>query len=160
MATSVANLVILCGEDNDALLACAHLLATHTDELRRLDYAEDWNIIAFPEACLHPKKQLLVGDSLVRKAVIEQEKLIVLTHSESILLRIMRRIRLRDIASKDILIVCVERRDNGDILSYAMPLNKNGEFIDGWHEGFFDQNSDEVFDRNDLESLKTPGYVL
>ena len=75
------------------------------------------------------------------------------THSEHILLRIMRRIRettlgtlpthLKGITPNDVAVVYID--NNGkDVIVRELRLNELGELIDDWPGGFFEEGLREV----------------
>ena len=76
------------------------------------------------------------------------------THSEHLLLRVMRRIRetisgklpkgLPSIRPEDVMVLFVEPVESRSII-HEMPLNKRGELIKEWPGGFFEEDFEELF---------------
>jgi len=107
-----------------------------------------------PEIHLHPKLQTELGDLLIYSAKNNGNTVLVETHSEHLLLRILRRIRettagtLKDsglaLTPKDVSILYIEAADRGSIV-YELRVDDQGEFIDKWPQGFFDERLAEIF---------------
>ncbi len=101
-------------------------------------------LIEQPEIHLHPRLQANLGD-LFLEAASSGTQVIAETHSESLLLRMQRRIRegSADPAKVKIIYVGVAQ----DVGSYTMeiPLDTSGEFTEEWPGGFFEERLDELF---------------
>ncbi|WP_324140220.1 AAA family ATPase [Cylindrospermopsis raciborskii] len=108
-----------------------------------------------PEIHLHPKLQAELGDVFIESALGEQKNTFILeTHSEHLLLRIMRRMRetynnelpegCLPIRPEDVSVLFVEADGEGSIVR-EMPLNKRGELVKAWPGGFFEEELDEIF---------------
>jgi hypothetical protein len=121
-----------------------------------------------PELHLHPTQQATLGDLFAsqtgrlsrwfepRVGVHSEERTIVIeTHSELLLLRMLRRIRETNASkipgdssaprlnSQDLRIYAVESDDEGTKFR-CLPISNSGDLIGGWPEGFFDERMDEV----------------
>lgn len=111
-------------------------------------------LIEQPEIHLHPKMQSELGDFFISSAKSKQKQFIIETHSEHLLLRIMRRIRetttgkLADqslaLTPEDVSVLYVESVD-GESIVREMPLNEYGELVVPWPGGFFEEGLREVF---------------
>lgn len=108
-----------------------------------------------PEIHLHPKLQAELGDVFIQSALGQQKNLFILeTHSEHLLLRIMRRMRQTfydelpegcpPVKPEDVSILFVDPDAKGSIV-IEMPLNKKGELKKAWPGGFFEEGLEEVF---------------
>ena len=108
-----------------------------------------------PEIYLHPKLQAELGDLFIESALGEQKNTFIIeTHSENLLLRIMRRMRqtfydelpegVPPIKPEDISLLFVNPDEDGSIVM-EMPLNKKGELKKSWPGGFFEEGLEEVF---------------
>jgi hypothetical protein len=108
-----------------------------------------------PEIHLHPKLQAELGDVFIESALGQQKNRFILeTHSEHLLLRIMRRMRetynnelpegIPPVTPEDISIVFVDPDTEGSIVM-EMPLNRKGELKRSWPGGFFEEGLEEVF---------------
>jgi predicted ATPase len=102
-----------------------------------------------PELHLHPAQQAELGDVFLESALGERKNTVLLeTHSEHLILRIMRRIRETHagtlpkggtpVTAKDVSILFVER-DGARCIVREMPLNERGELVKAWPGGFFEE---------------------
>ncbi len=120
-------------------------------------YANKGDVIAIeqPEIHLHPALQAELGDVFIQSALGEQKNTFIIeTHSEHLLLRIMR--RMRETASNkitqdgfkitpdDVVVLFVEPDGTKSIVR-EMPLNEKGELVKAWPGGFFEEGLREVF---------------
>lgn len=112
-------------------------------------------LVEQPEVHVHPAVQVGLGDLLLDGARREGQRRITLveTHSEHLLLRVMRRMRethegtvpegLRPVAPADVSVVLVEK-DGERSITRKMPLNERGELVKAWPGGFFEEGLQEV----------------
>lgn len=112
-------------------------------------------IIEQPELHLHPALQAELGDLFINAALGEQKnRFIIETHSEHLLLRLMRRMRetakgdLKNpalaIRPDDLMVLYVEPGTSGSIVR-EMHLNEVGDLVKAWPGGFFEEGLKEVF---------------
>lgn len=107
-----------------------------------------------PEIHLHPALQAELGDVFIESALGERKNTFILeTHSEHLILRLMRRMRetyngketgLPPIAPHDIAVLYVEPNGTHSIVR-EMPLNELGELVKSWPGGFFEEGLREQF---------------
>jgi hypothetical protein len=108
-----------------------------------------------PEIHLHPALQAELGDVFIESALRESRNTFLIeTHSEHLLLRIMRRIRetsagelppgLPEIRPDDVMVLFVEP-DGSQSIVREMPLNERGELVKAWPGGFFEEGLREIF---------------
>ena len=97
-----------------------------------------------PEVHVHPKLQADLGD-LLAHAIKEprQNRFIVETHSEHLILRLQRLIREERIKPEDISVIYVSRRPEG-AKAERLRLDEDGDFIDDWPKGFFPERLREL----------------
>jgi len=120
-------------------------------------YAAKNQIIAIeqPEIHLHPALQADLGDVFLQSALGEnRNRFLIETHSEHLLLRIMRRMRqtadgelpegIPKIQPKDVMVLFVEPDGPRSIIR-EMPLNEYGDLVKAWPGGFFEEGLREVF---------------
>jgi hypothetical protein len=120
-------------------------------------YADRGQIVAIeqPEIHLHAELQAEMGDVFIQSALGENQNTFLLeTHSEHLILRIMRRIReTRDgklppgfpqVTEKDVSILFVQP-DGPRSIVREMPLNERGELVKAWPGGFFEESYRELF---------------
>lgn len=108
-----------------------------------------------PELHVHPALQTGLGDLFIEAASQGRKRrtLLVETHSEHLLLRVMRRMRethegtvpegVRPVFPGDVSIVLVEK-DGDRSITRKMPLNERGELVKAWPGGFFEEGLREV----------------
>lgn len=117
-------------------------------------------IIEQPELRLHPAIQVRLGDLFIHTAQSEKDyvnsrkSLLIETHSEHIVLRILRRIRETTenelppgtigLRPEDLSVIYVDKTEEGVQLR-NLRVDEEGEFIDRWPKGFFDERTDELF---------------
>ena len=120
-------------------------------------YASRNQIIAIeqPEIHLHPALQADLGDVFIQSALGESKnRFLIETHSEHLLLRVMRRMRetasgdlpkrVPEVTPKDVCVLFVEPDGSRSIIR-EMPLNDSGELVKAWPGGFFEEGLREIF---------------
>ncbi len=115
-------------------------------------------IVEQPELHLHPALQSEIADAFAICALGKPEEplynnFVLETHSEHILLRLMRRIRestngtlpshIPKLTPKDIAVLYVEPRGTYSVVR-ELRLNDQGELIDDWPGGFFEEGLREL----------------
>lgn len=113
-----------------------------------------------PELHIHPAMQVAMGDLFIESAIADvgqsvgAKAFLIETHSEHILLRLLRRIRETNenelppgapsMTPDDLAVIYVQTEDEG--VSFAeLRVDEEGEFIDRWPRGFFEERSRELF---------------
>lgn len=110
-------------------------------------YGSEGKLIAMeqPEIHLHPALQAELGDVFIEAALGERRNTFILeTHSEHLILRLMRRIREGKISPDDIGVVFVEPLTHGSRF-VELRIDEEGDFIDEWPGGFFEESFNEKF---------------
>lgn len=109
-----------------------------------------------PELHIHPKMQVELGDVLIDRAQMGMP-LFIESHSEHILLRLLRRIRQttndevpperKQLYPENLSILYVNppKDNNQSPQIYKLRVDKDGEFKDRWPEGFFAERAQELF---------------
>jgi ABC-type ATPase involved in cell division len=107
-----------------------------------------------PELHIHPALQVKLGDLFISRIRESRALFILETHSEHLLLRIMRRMRetaegrlpegIPAVNPDDVVVLYVER-DGPRTIVREMPLNERGELVKAWPGGFFEEGLREVF---------------
>ncbi|MEY4749067.1 MAG: hypothetical protein RIQ60_1281 [Pseudomonadota bacterium] len=108
-----------------------------------------------PEIHLHPAAQCEVGDAIVRAFNLGHFSIIE-THSEHVLLRILRRIREtsagkvqdRELACQPeaVAVLYFDPQEDGSTQVHQLRVTRGGDFMDRWPAGFFEERSRELFD--------------
>ena len=117
-------------------------------------------VIEQPELHIHPAIQVRLGDLFIYTAqyrknhVNSGKSLFIETHSEHIILRMLRRIRETTenelppgtigLKPDDLSVIYVDKTEEGVQLR-NLRVDEEGEFIDRWPKGFFDERTDELF---------------
>ena len=111
-------------------------------------------LIEQPEIHLHPAHQAELGDMFIRSAKERGNTFLLETHSEHLLLRIMRRMRETSMGKlsegaiavrpEDVMVLFVES-DGSQSIVREMPLNESGELVKAWPGGFFEEGLREIF---------------
>lgn len=99
-----------------------------------------------PELHLHPRLQGNLAELLVEatKASGAGNQIIAETHSEHILLRIQRLIRQEQLLPQDVSVLYVDQDERGAASVQRVRLGDQGEFLDPWPTGFFDDSLEDV----------------
>jgi hypothetical protein len=98
-----------------------------------------------PELHLHPAMQANLGELLANTVKDHPaSQLIVETHSEHVVLRLMRLVREGKIDHELVQILYVDQDEEGKSYVTELPLDKYGEFTVDWPNGFFDERLNEL----------------
>jgi hypothetical protein len=115
-------------------------------------------LIQQPELHLHPRLQSQLGEAIIRAVENKQEYkafTLIETHSEHILLKVMRLIRNANLRTNESLsIISFERVSilyfdplpNGETQVKRLRLSPDGQLIDRWPGGFFNERFKDIFD--------------
>lgn len=124
------------------------VLVTALDESTKLAGIEE------PDYHVHPRLQAELGDLLIESAVRRRAVLLVETHSEHLLLRLLRRVRekaqatlpkgYKGLRPDQIAVVYVDSTD-GHVRVTRLQVTEDGDFAGSWPEGFFDERAKELF---------------
>jgi hypothetical protein len=112
-----------------------------------------------PELHVHPAIQVGLGDLFIRAiqpdgSPYPGKSLLIETHSEHIMLRLLRRIRettaeelppgVTGLQPEDLSVIYVEGSDDG-VSFRPLRVDREGEFLDHWPKGFFEERAGELF---------------
>lgn len=113
-----------------------------------------------PELHVHPAIQVGLGDLFIQavqtreSSVSAGKTLLIETHSEHIMLRLLRRIRETTenevppgaigLSPEDLSVIYVESGDEG-VRFRPLRVDAEGEFVDRWPKGFFEERAEELF---------------
>lgn len=110
-----------------------------------------------PEIHLHPRLQAHLADLLIDTSGVasrngpaptQGNQWIVETHSEALLLRLQRRIREGKVRSEDVSVLYVQPLGLAGSRILNLRLDHDGEFIDEWPGGFFEDSYHELVGGN------------
>jgi predicted ATPase len=107
-----------------------------------------------PELHVHPALQTELADLFIQSAKERGNRFLIETHSEHLILRVMRRIRetARNslpegkpaICPDDVAVLYVQPGENGSTVQ-ELRIDEQGRFVDNWPQGFFEERLDEMF---------------
>jgi len=107
-----------------------------------------------PELHIHPAFQVALGDLFIEQVRQHHDVVFLLeTHSEHLLLRLLRRIREANeqeapknliLTPNDLSIYFIEHGENGVSCQYIR-VDEDGDFIDRWPKGFFNERVEELY---------------
>lgn len=107
-----------------------------------------------PELHIHPAVQVGLGDLLIKGAKEKGISFLIETHSEHLILRLLRRIRETaegelppgaiTLKPDDVCVVYVQPGEGG-VKLVPLPIDETGEFTTRWPKGFFDERAEELF---------------
>ncbi len=103
-------------------------------------------LVEQPEVHLHPRLQAALGDLFVETVADRGAQLLVETHSEHLVLRLLRRVREGRLAPEDLAVLYVELDDQGAAFVRRLEVDAEGDLVDGWPGSFFDERLDDVLD--------------
>lgn len=108
-----------------------------------------------PELHLHPAVQCEIADEIIRSMKTQNNEFIIESHSEHLLLRIMKRMRQTSegILAKDDKLaltpddICLLYVDNNGEMTHVneLELDEDGSLLDPWPNGFFEEGFKERF---------------
>jgi hypothetical protein len=111
-------------------------------------------LIEQPELHIHPRVQVGLGDLYLQSAAKFGRNFLIETHSEALLLRMMKRIRQThdgelptDVppASTDDIAVYLIQNEGKGVAVMQMRMNDRGEFLKPWPKGLFEESLRETF---------------
>lgn len=123
-----------------------------------LSYASRGKLIAMeqPEIHLHPALQAELGDLFIESALGNQKNTFILeTHSEHLILRLLRRIRETSegelpegstpVRTEDVCVIYVQPEKEGS-KAIEVKITPDGDFATPWPDGFFPERGRELFE--------------
>lgn len=107
-----------------------------------------------PELHIHPALQVALGDLFASQLEDSETLYLLETHSEHLMLRFLRRIRetaaddlppgAPTLSPNQVSVIYVKSSDSGVVLT-PLPINQDGEFLERWPSGFFEERAEELF---------------
>jgi predicted ATPase len=107
-----------------------------------------------PELHVHPAVQVGLGDLFIEGAVNQGLSFLIETHSEHLILRILRRIREAHeggptndslhVEPNHVAVHCLSK-EAGVVKIERIPITPDGDFSKRWPQGFFDERGAELF---------------
>lgn len=119
-----------------------------------LSHGSGLTAIEQPELHVHPALQVRLGDLFISQAIEKNGVFLLETHSEHIMLRLLRRIRetsegeldvtAHQLQPSQVQVIYVDHEQGATIIT-PLRVDETGEFIDRWPKGFFDERAEELF---------------
>jgi hypothetical protein len=98
-----------------------------------------------PELHLHPAMQARIADVFIDAAMGGSNvQFLIETHSESLMLRFLRRIREGTLNPESIQVLYIDQDADGASHIHELPISPSGEFLAEWPHGFFDDRLEEL----------------
>jgi hypothetical protein len=118
-----------------------------------LDDGERMLAIEQPELHIHPRLQAEIADLFVEAIAKNKHRFIIETHSEHLILRLLRRIRETEVGKApaerqlrtDDLAIYYLKHENGTTRERSIDVDVNGQFIQPWPDDFFEIDFFERF---------------
>jgi hypothetical protein len=107
-----------------------------------------------PELHVHPAVQVALGDVFIDAVNGTERTMLIETHSEHLILRLLRRVRESTDGTitppaprltPDMLSIVYVQRKKGGIEITPLPITEEGEFTRQWPDGFFEERAEELF---------------
>lgn len=108
-----------------------------------------------PELHIHPALQAAMGDVFIEGSE-EDRQVLIETHSEHLLLRVLKRIRQTHLQANiapelkinadDVCVLYFDPSSDGTTTVKRLRITEDGEFMDRWPRGFFAERDQELLD--------------
>ena len=118
-------------------------------------WASEFSFVEQPELHLHPSAQCELGDVFIA-ACNQGSSAVIESHSEHLLLRVLRRIRETTndylmpkelkFSHENLRIYYFKPEPTGYTSVKEIKVDKHGEFLNSWPDGFFSERDRELFD--------------
>ena len=130
------------------VLPIVEVLLDNTSRIHAMNRVERTVLIEQPELHLHPKMQAELMELFIETVKSENNKVQVIaeTHSESMILRLQKRVREGTLDPAQVSILYAETSDEGFNTIRELTLDKFGEFIEDWPLSFSDVRVKEIFE--------------
>lgn len=94
-------------------------------------------VVEEPEVHLHPKLQADLGDLIVWSALKNDNQIILETHSEDLLLRVLKKIRKKEISPEFVSANYVLKKGNKPSEIKKIKINSDGQYFTPWKDDIF-----------------------
>lgn len=117
------------------------------------------SMVQQPELHLHPALQSAVADIFIEELNEQNDsQFLIETHSEHLLLRVLRRIRdternkslsnSLELTNNQVAVYYFDPQVSGETRVSALPISPLGDFYTDWPRGFFEERNDDLFDED------------
>jgi predicted ATPase len=130
------------------VLPIVEVLLDNASRIHTSNRVERSVVIEQPELHLHPKMQAELMELFIETVTSENNRVQVIaeTHSESMILRLQKRIREGSLDPSKVSILYAETSQDGFNTIRELALDKHGEFIEDWPLSFSDVRVKEIFE--------------
>ena len=101
-------------------------------------------IVEQPEVHLHPRLQAAVGDLFIDTVAEGRGQMLIETHSEHLILRLLRRVREGVLEPDQMTVLYADVHEDGGTFLRELEVDRSGDLVDGWPGGFFEERLAEV----------------
>ena len=118
-----------------------------------------------PELHIHPAMQVALGDLFIEGVKKRGMSFLIETHSEHLMLRLLRRIRekagselpseLPDFSRDDLSVLYVERSGAERMEIVSIDIDQTGKFVSRWPRGFFPERMHEALPKEIRERVES-----
>ena len=141
---------------NKNLKLSANQLGTGISQVLPLVVASNYGLVNMisieqPELHIHPRFQVELADMFLDAR--KKHNFLIETHSEHLILRLLKRIRqttdeelpedISPVKAEDVSITYLEPSENG-VITKRIRIDEDGEFVDSWPKGFFTERREEL----------------
>lgn len=138
------------------ILLSANQLGTGISQVLPIVVAANHDGIALvsveqPELHVHPRFQVEIADVFLQAK--DKHSFLIETHSEHLILRLLKRIRQttdnelpdgsKPVMGEDVSIIYLEPTENG-VVTKRIRVDEDGEFVERWPQGFFVERREEL----------------
>jgi predicted ATPase len=110
-------------------------------------------LVEQPELHLHPRLQANLAEEMARSALVPLDNTVeqvapqwvIETHSELFILRLQRLIRKGQLDHRAVSVLYVDSKERTGSTVQELELDEDGEFLDEWPDGFFEEGYRELF---------------
>ena len=107
-----------------------------------LDFNEKIIYLEERESNIHPEFQKGIGSGIVESWLNGNSQILVETHSEQLILRVLREIREGKLNHNDLSVNYVSN-ENSETVVKNIRVDERGRFLDVWPQGFFNERLSE-----------------
>ena len=92
----------------------------------------------------YPRLQAAVGDLFIDTVAEGRGQMLIETHSEHLILRLLRRVREGVLEPDQMTVLYADVHEDGGTFLRELEVDRSGDLVDGWPGGFFEERLAEV----------------
>lgn len=101
--------------------------------------------LAVPEPHLNPQEQLQAAEDIIADNERQAGIVVVASMYELPILRFSRRVRENAIKAEQVVVYCLTSSEDLGSKVHSLRIDSEGEFLDKWPEGFYEERMVELF---------------